>query len=95
MFFILIYKSQPKRTEDAYPYNSKIFFRPPSNQNNNKKIKPQLFKVLEGWGTGYDKHTRLHNEIGCVILKFAITISDVGLSALPTFLFKESFFPHI
>ena len=26
--------------------------QPPSNQNNNKKIKPQRFKVLEEWGTG-------------------------------------------
>ena len=50
-------------------------------------------KVFEGWGFGgrYNKHTQLHNEIGCVSLKFDITMGDFWLSALPTFFQKVSF----
>ena len=31
------------------------------------------------------KRTQPHNEVECVIIKIDITISEVGLSALPTF----------
>ncbi|MBR0449488.1 MAG: hypothetical protein IIX30_01575, partial [Clostridia bacterium] len=71
-----------------------IFIKFPSSALCKTKKNP-CFKVFEGWGFGgrYNKHTQLHNEIGCVSLKFDITMGDFCLSALPTFFQKVSFPP--